>query len=66
MASIVKREWVDTKGKAQIRYDAYVTKRGHRKQIKTFKRQEMALRWIRLVEAELERERSRARTSRRA
>ncbi len=54
MSSIVKREWVDTKGQAQIRYDAYITKRGYRKQIKTFKRHEMALRWVKLVEAELE------------
>lgn len=55
MASIIKREWVDTQGQKQIRYDAYITKRGYRKQVKTFKREAMALRWIRLVEAELER-----------
>ena len=54
MASIVKREWVDSKGQKQLRYDAYVTKRGYRKQIKTFKREAMAQRWIKLVEAELE------------
>lgn len=54
MASIIKREWVDTKGETQLRYDAYVTKRGHRKQVKTFKREAMALRWVRLIEAEFE------------
>lgn len=54
MASIVKREWVDKKGESQIRYDAYVARRGYRKQVRTFKREAMARRWVRLVEAELE------------
>lgn len=54
MGSIIKREWVDTKGEKQLRFDAYVTKRGYRKQSKTFKREAMALRWMKLIEAELE------------
>lgn len=29
MASIIKQEWVDTKGQQQVLYDAYVTKRGY-------------------------------------
>lgn len=29
MASIIKREWVDTQGQKQIRYDAYITNRGY-------------------------------------
>lgn len=54
MGSIVKREWKNADGARETRYDAYVTKRGHRKQVRTFKRMEMAQRWVRLIEAELE------------
>lgn len=54
MGSIIKREWIDTKGEKQLRYDAYVTKRGHRKLSKTFTRESGATRWIKLIEAELE------------
>lgn len=54
MASIVNRKWVDDSGKAQIRYDAYVGRKGFKRQSKTFKTKGAADRWIRLIEADLE------------
>lgn len=54
MASIIKREWIDDIGRPQIRFDAYVGRKGFRRQSKTFKTRTAANRWAKLVDAELE------------
>lgn len=54
MASIVKRNWIDDSGKPHVRYDAYVGRKGFKRQSKTFKTKGAADRWVRLIEADLE------------
>lgn len=55
MASIVRRSWTDKNGEQQTRYDAYVSRRGFKKQVRTFKTKGLAQRWVKLTEADLER-----------
>lgn len=54
MASIVKRAWIDDAGRPQLRFDAYIARKGFKRQIKTFRTKTAANRWVRLTEADLE------------
>ncbi len=55
MASIEKRVWRKPDGESVTRYDATITRKGSRRRTKTFKLRTAAERWVRLVEAEIER-----------
>ncbi|MDZ4078420.1 MULTISPECIES: site-specific integrase [Hydrocarboniphaga] len=54
MASIRKREQVGKDGKRTVKYDATITKRGARRQTKTFLTKAAAEKWARKVEGDIE------------
>jgi len=54
MASIIKREWVNTKGEPQVRWDVYIGRKGKRRRSRSFKTKTSAERWTRMAEAEME------------
>lgn len=54
MGSIIKRTWADEAGRTQVRWDAYVGRKGTRRRSKTFKTKASADRWTKMVEAEIE------------
>jgi integrase len=54
MASIEKREYVNAKGKRVVRYDATVTRRGAKRQYRTFLAKSDAEKWARKVEGEIQ------------
>ncbi len=54
MASISKREHLGTGGKTVVKYDATITRRGVRRQTKTFSTKAAAEMWARRVEGDIE------------
>jgi len=54
MAYIRKRELVRPHGKRDIRYDVWVTKKGARRQTKTFATRAAAEKWSRRAKADIE------------